>query len=48
MKINLKPPVIVKDRQLVVLVAHVVTTMKRLTNAQWQGQATVVKAEAEE
>ena len=29
------------------LVVHVTTTMRRLTNAQWWGQATVTKAEAE-
>jgi hypothetical protein len=44
--INLDPPVIVEDRQLTVLVAHVVMTMRRLTNAQRRGQATVAKAEA--
>ena len=46
MIINLDPPVVVEDRQLTVLAAHVVMTMRRLTNAQRRGQATVVKAEA--
>ena len=46
MNINLDPPVIVEDRQLEVLVVHVTATMRRLTNVQWRGQATVAKAEA--
>ena len=46
MKINLKPPVVVKDRQLVVLVVHVATTMRMLMNAQRRGQPTVAKVEA--
>ena len=46
MNINLDPPVVVEDRQLAVLVAHVVTMMRRLTNTQRRGQATVAKAEA--
>ena len=46
MSINLDPPVVVEDRQLVVLAAHVATTMRTLTNAQQRGQVTVVKAEA--
>ena len=46
MNINLDPPVVVKDRQLTVLAAHVATTMRRLMNAQRWGQATVAKAEA--
>jgi hypothetical protein len=46
LNINLDPSVIIKDRQLAVLVAHVATAMRRLTNVQWHGQATVVKAEA--
>ena len=46
MNINLYSPIVVKDRQLTVLVVHVATTMRRLMNAQWWGQATVAKAEA--
>ena len=46
LNINLDPPVIVEDRQLAVLAAHVATTMRRLTNVQRRGQATVSKAEA--
>ena len=46
-KINLNPPIVVEDMQLAVLAAHAVTTMRRLTNAQGRGQATVAKAEAE-
>ena len=46
LNINLDPPVVVEDRQLVVLAAHVVTTMRRLTNAQQRGQPTVAKTEA--
>ncbi len=46
MNIKLDPPVILKDRQLAVLAAHVATTMRRLTNVQRWGQATVAKAEA--
>jgi len=40
------PPIIVEDRQLVVLAAHITTTIRRLVNAQRWGQATVAKAEA--
>jgi len=43
---NIDPHVVVEDRQLAVLTVLVVTTMKRLTNAQWRGQATVAKAES--
>ena len=46
MNINLDSPVVVKNRQVAVLAAHVVMTMRRLTNAQRRGQATVAKAEA--
>ncbi len=46
MNINLYPPVVVEDRQLVVLAVHVATTVRRLMNAQRRGQATVAKAEA--
>ena len=46
MNINLDPPVIIEDRQLTVLAAHVATTLRRLTNLQRRGQATVAKAEA--
>ena len=46
MNINLDPPVVVKDRQLAVLAAHVMTTMRRLMHTQQRGQATVVNAEA--
>ena len=46
MNINLDPPVISEDRQLAVLAAHVATTLRRLTNLQRRGQATVAKAEA--
>ncbi len=46
MNINLDPPVVVEDRQLAVLAAHVATTMRRLTNAHRRGQATEAKAEA--
>ena len=46
MNINLDPPFVIKDRQLVVLAAHIATMMRRLTNAQRRGQATVAKAEA--
>ena len=46
LNINLDPPVVVKDRQLAVLVAHVATPMRKLMNAQRRGQATVAKAEA--
>ena len=45
MNINLDLPVVLKDRQLVVLAVHVVTMMRRLTNTR-RGQATVAKAEA--
>ena len=41
MNINLDSPVVVEDRQ-----PHVTTAMRRLTNAQRQGHATVAKAEA--
>jgi hypothetical protein len=47
LNINLDPPIVVEDRQHAVLAAHVATMMRRLTNAQWRGQATVAKAEAE-
>ena len=40
------PPVIVEDRQLAVLMMHVMTMTRRLTNTQWRGQAMVAKAEA--
>jgi hypothetical protein len=46
LNINLYPPVVVEDRQLVVLAVHVATTVRRLMNAQRRGQATVAKAEA--
>ncbi len=46
MNINLDPPVVVEDRQLAVLAAHVTTPMRKLMNVQRRGQATVVKAEA--
>ncbi len=46
MNINLDLPVVIEDRQLAVLAAHVATTMRKLTNAQQQGEATVAKAEA--
>jgi hypothetical protein len=46
LNINLDPPVVVEDRQLVVLAAHIVTMMRRLRNAQWLGQTTVAKSEA--
>ena len=46
MNINLDPPVVIEEKQLTVLAAHVATTIRRLTNAQQQGQATVAKAEA--
>jgi hypothetical protein len=46
LNINLDPPVIIEDRQLAVLAAHIATTLRRLTNLQRQGQATVAKAEA--
>jgi hypothetical protein len=46
LNINLDPPIVIDDKQLAVLVAQVVTTMRRLTNAQRRGQATVAKAEA--
>ena len=46
MNINLDPPVVFEDRQLTVLAAHVTKTTRRLTNAQWRGQATVAKADA--
>ena len=36
------PHVVIENRQLAVLVVHVMTTMRRLVNAQWWGQATVV------
>jgi len=39
------PLVVVEDRQLMVLMAYVATTMRRLANAQMRGQATVAKAE---
>jgi hypothetical protein len=40
------PPVVVEDRQLVVLAAHDTMRMRRLMNAHRQGQATVAKIEA--
>ncbi len=46
MNINLDPAVIVEDRQLAVLAAHVTTPMRKLTNTQRRGRATVAKAEA--
>ena len=46
MNINLDPPVVIEDRQLAVLAANIATTMRRLTNVQRRGQATVSKAEA--
>ena len=46
MNINLDPPIVIEDRQLAVLAAHVAATMRRLTNVQRRGQATVAKAEA--
>ena len=46
LNMNLDPPVVVKDMQLAVLVAHIPTTMRRLMNTQRRGQATVAKAEA--
>ena len=46
LNIKLDPPVVVEDRQHTVLAAHVVTTIRRLTNTQRWGQATVAKAEA--
>ena len=46
MNINLDPLVVVEDRQLRVLAVHVAATMRRLTNVQRWGQATVAKAEA--
>jgi hypothetical protein len=42
----LDPPIVVEDRQLLVLAAHVTTTMRRLPNVQRRGQPTVAKAEA--
>jgi hypothetical protein len=47
LNINLDPPVVIEDRQLAVLAAHVATTIRRLKNAQRRGQATVVKTVAE-
>ena len=38
LNINLDPPVVAENRQHTVLVAHVVTTIRRLTNAQRWGQ----------
>jgi hypothetical protein len=46
LNINLDPPVVVEDRQLAVLAAHVTTTMRRLMNLQRWGLATVVKGKA--
>ena len=47
LNINLDPPVVAADvRQLAMLAAHIAKTMRRLTNAQRRGQATVAKAEA--
>jgi len=46
LNIILDQPAVVEDRQLAVLVAHVLTMMRRLMHTQWRGQATVVKAEA--
>ena len=43
MNTNLDPPAIVKDRRLAVLAAHIATTLRRLTNAQRRGQATVAR-----
>jgi hypothetical protein len=43
---NLDPPIVIKDRQLAALAAHVGTTIRRLTNVQWWEQATVAEAEA--
>jgi hypothetical protein len=31
------PPIVIKDKQLTVLAAHVATTTRRLANAQWWG-----------
>ncbi len=40
------PPVILEDRRLAVLAAHVTMMMRRLVNTHWWGQATVTKAKA--
>ena len=40
------PPIILEDRQLTVLAAHVTMTTRRLANTHRRGQATVAKAEA--
>ena len=45
-EVSAPPPIVIKDMQLAVLVAHVATMTRRLANAQWRGQATVAKAEA--
>jgi hypothetical protein len=45
LNINLDPPVVIEDRQLVMLAAHVSTPMRKLTNTQRRGQAIVAKAE---
>ena len=37
LNINLEPPVVVEDRQLMVLAAHIATMMRRLTKAQRRG-----------
>ena len=42
LNISLDPPVVVKDRQLMVLAVHVTTMMRRLTKAQQRGQPTVL------
>jgi hypothetical protein len=39
LNINLDPPVVIEDRQLAVLAAHVATTMRRLTNVQRSARA---------
>jgi hypothetical protein len=46
-EVSAPPPIVIKDMQLAVLVAHIATMTRRLANAQWRGQATVAKAEAE-
>jgi hypothetical protein len=46
LNINLDLPIVVKDRQLMVLGAHIATMMRRLMNAQRRGQPTVAKVEA--
>jgi len=46
LNINLDPPIIIEDRQLAVLAAHITPMMRRLMNTKQREQGRVAKAEA--